>query len=79
MADPNSYGFRRNDLRQTPSSSARFLLSNWGGARWIFEGDIESCFDRISHEWLMAHIPMCKSILPEVAESRFMEEPPRSD
>src|SRR6516164_7901969 len=25
--------------------------------QWILEGDIKSCFDRISHDWLLAHVP----------------------
>jgi RNA-directed DNA polymerase len=34
----------------------------------VLEGDIKGCFDGISHNWLMAHIPMDKSILRKVAE-----------
>ena len=30
---------------------------------WILEGDIKGCFDHISHEWLLANIPMDKAIL----------------
>jgi len=26
--------------------------------QWILEGDIKSCFDKISHEWLLAHVLM---------------------
>ena len=60
MADPNSYGFRKERSTADAIEQCHIVLSNRGGARWIFEGDIKSCFDRISHEWLMAHIPMCK-------------------
>ena len=63
MADPNSYGFRKERSTADAIEQCHIVLSNRGGARWIFEGDIKSCFDRISHEWLMAHIPMCKTIL----------------
>lgn len=32
-------------------------------AEWILEGDIKACFDRISHDWLLANIPTEKAIL----------------
>ena len=54
MADPNSYGFRKERSTADAIEQCHIVLSNRGGARWIFEGDIKSCFDRISHEWLMA-------------------------
>jgi len=38
--------------------------------QWILEGDIKSCFDRISHDWLLAHVPMDRAILQKVAEIR---------
>ena len=50
MADPNSYGFRKERSTADAIGQCHIVLSNRGGARWIFEGDIKSCFDRISHE-----------------------------
>jgi len=38
------------------------------------EGDIRSCFDQISHEWLLAHIPMNKTILRKWLKAGFMDE-----
>ena len=67
MADPNSYGFRKERSTADAIGQCHIVLSNRGGARWIFEGDIKSCFDRISHEWLMAQIRMA---VPE-ALTRF--------
>ena len=32
-------------------------------AQWILEGDIRGCFDNISHDWMIDHIPMDKKIL----------------
>lgn len=62
-ADPNSYGFRKERSTADAIEQCHVVLSNRGGARWIFEGDIKSCFDRISHQWLLDHIPMNKTIL----------------
>ena len=73
-ADPNSYGFRKERSTADAIDQCHIVLSNRGGARWIFEGDIKSCFDRISHEWLMAQIPMCKTILQKWLKAGFMEK-----
>jgi RNA-directed DNA polymerase len=73
-ADPNSYGFRKERSTADAIDQCHIVLSNRGGARWILEGDIKSCFDRISHEWLVAHIPMCKAILRKWLKAGFMEK-----
>src|SRR6516162_1509244 len=73
-ADPNSYGFRKERSTADAIGQCHTVLSNRGGARWIFEGDIKSCFDRISHEWLLDHIPMNKTILQKWLKAGFMEK-----
>src|ERR1700682_2475051 len=73
-ADPNSYGFRTERSTADAIEQCHIVLSNRGGATWIFEGDIKSCFDRISHEWLLAHIPMNKAILQKWLKAGFMEK-----
>ena len=42
--------------------------------QWVLEGDIKSCFDKISHEWLLAHVPTDKAILNKWLKSGYMEE-----
>jgi RNA-directed DNA polymerase len=42
--------------------------------QWILEGDIKSCFDRISHEWLLSHVPMDKEILRKWLKSGYLEK-----
>ena len=41
---------------------------------WILEGDIKACFDRISHDWLLDHIPMDKVILRKWLKAGFLEK-----
>ncbi len=43
-------------------------------AEVILEGDIKSCFDRISHNWLLTHIPMDKVILRKWLQAGFLEK-----
>jgi len=59
-ADPNSYGFRPQRSTADAIEQCFTALGNIYSAQWILEGDIKSCFDGISHEWLLAHIPMEK-------------------
>jgi RNA-directed DNA polymerase len=44
-ADPNSYGFRKERSPADAIEQCHIVLSNRGGAEWIFEGDIRACFD----------------------------------
>ena len=52
QADPNSYGFRKERSCADAIEQIHIVLNNRAGAKWILEGDIRACFDRISHEWL---------------------------
>jgi RNA-directed DNA polymerase len=71
--DPHSYGFRRG--RSTADALGRCfgLLSQWYAPEWILEADIASCFDRISHDWLVAHIPTETAILRKWLKAGYME------
>jgi len=62
-ADPNSYGFRVSRSAADAIEQCFIALGRPECARWILEADIRSCFDEISHDWLVAHIPMDKAIL----------------
>jgi RNA-directed DNA polymerase len=73
-ADPNSYGFRPARSPADAIGHLHQVLSLPTGAQWIFEGDIRSCFDEISHEWLLTHIPMEKAILQKWLKAGFMDK-----
>lgn len=61
--DPNSYGFR--PWRSTADAMGQLYcnLCRKRSARWVLEADIKGCFDHISHDWLIRHIPMDKDVL----------------
>ncbi|TAM20147.1 MAG: group II intron reverse transcriptase/maturase, partial [Rhodanobacter sp.] len=40
---------------------------------WVLEGDIKGCFDNISHEWLMRHVPMDKRVLLGWLKAGYVE------
>lgn len=70
-ADRNSYGFR--SYRSCADAIQQCFLA-LRSAPWVLEGDIKSCFDKISHEWLLCHAPMDKTILHKWLKSGYMEK-----
>ncbi len=74
LADPNAYGFRPKRSTADAIGQCFIVLAKEHSPTWIFEGDIKACFDRISHSWLIDHIPMDKSILGKWLAAGYMEE-----
>lgn len=72
--DPNSYGFRSQRSTADAIEACFVDLAKRNSPQWILEGDIKSCFDRISHDWLLANIPMDKAMLRKWLKAGFMEE-----
>lgn len=70
--DNFSYGFRKG--RSTADAMVRIhtLLSRRISPEWVLEGDIKGCFDHISHEWLLANIPMDKAMLKKWLKCGFV-------
>ena len=73
-ADKSSYGFRKKRSCADAEEMCFRTLCRKTGPQWILEGDIKGCFDNISHEWLLSHIPMEKRILQQWLKSGFMEK-----
>jgi RNA-directed DNA polymerase len=48
-ADKNSYGFRQQRSCADAIGQCFAILAH-PNPQWILEGDIKSCFDRISHD-----------------------------
>lgn len=53
---PCSYGFRPNRRAHDALAEIRYLTSKPRNYEWIVEGDIEACFDEISHPALMDRV-----------------------
>ncbi len=72
-ADRNSYGFR--PMRSTADAIEQCFinLSRKHSAEWVLEGDIKGCFDHISHDWLIANIPLDKAVLRKWLKAGYME------
>jgi RNA-directed DNA polymerase len=72
-ADRNSYGFRQQRSCADAIEQCFKALKS-ANTQWILEADIKSCFDKISHEWLRAHVPMDRAVLQKWLMSGYMEK-----
>jgi RNA-directed DNA polymerase len=73
-ADANSYGFRPQRSTADAIEQCFCALGKHQSPQWILEGDIKGCFDAISHDWLLTHIPMEKAILKKWLKAGYMEQ-----
>ncbi len=74
LGDPNSYGFRPERSTADAMEQCFNVLARKHSAPWILEGDIRACFDGISHEWLLAHIPMERAMLHKWLKAGFVDK-----
>ena len=73
-ADVNSYGFRPERSAQDAAEQVYNALRLKTSAQWVLEGDIKACFDEISHEWILKHVPMHKRTLEKWLKAGYMEK-----
>jgi len=69
-ADPNSYAYIKGRCTQDALGKCVEVLLN-SKSQYVLEGDIKGCFDNLSHEWIINHIPMVKSFLRKFLKSGF--------
>ena len=73
-ADLNSYGFRPERSTADAAEACFKALAKKASPEWILEGDIQGCFDNISHDWMIANISMDKAILRKWLKAGFMDK-----
>lgn len=74
-SDSHSYGFRKFRSTQDAITIIRSILDKDNHPQWILEADISKCFDKISHDFLMKHTPIChKMVLEQWLKSGVMEQ-----
>jgi RNA-directed DNA polymerase len=74
LAEPNSYGFRLERSTADAIDQCHRVLSRRASAQWLFAGDIRACFDSLSHDWLVTHIPLANAILRKWLHAGFMDQ-----
>ena len=73
-ADPNSYGFREYRCCADAIAQCFNCFAKSGSARWVLEADIEACFDRIAHLWMLINILMDKKILKAWLQAGYIDK-----
>jgi RNA-directed DNA polymerase len=74
-ADPNSYGFRKERSCADALAQCFNVLAKKSAPRWVLEGDIQACFDRIDHDWLLDHVPLAdKALLRSWLKAGYLEK-----
>lgn len=74
LADHNAYGFRPRRAAGDAIEQCFNNLAKKTSAQWILEGDIKSCFNMISHKWLLDNIIMDKIMLKKWLNAGYMEK-----
>jgi RNA-directed DNA polymerase len=73
LADRNSYGFREGRCCADALEQCFTVLARKTSAPEVLEGDIRACFDELSQEWLLAHVPMDKRLLRAWLQAGYFE------
>lgn len=71
-ADPNSYGFRPERSTADAGAQCFIALAKTASPQWVLEADIKSCFDEISHEWMLANIPTDTTIFRKWLKAEYV-------
>jgi RNA-directed DNA polymerase len=72
-ADPNSYGFRPERSTADALQQCFNVLCRGCSPQWVLEGDIKGCFDHISHDWMLRHVPTDKAALEKWLKAGYLE------
>lgn len=72
-ADRHSYGFRKARSCADAVEQCFTVLASRYGATWVLEGDIRACFDQISHDWLLEHVPLERKLLQSWLKAGYLE------
>jgi RNA-directed DNA polymerase len=74
LADRNSYGFREGRRCADAIDAGFKALSKPNSATWVFEGDIQGCFDNICPKWMLKNIPMDRIVLRKWLRTGYIEQ-----
>ena len=74
FGDPYSYGFRQGRSCADAISHCFHRFCFKSSPQWVLEADIASCFDEISHTWLLENIPVDKMVLKQWLSAGFLDK-----
>lgn len=71
-ADRKSFAFRKGRSTFDAHSLIMDALKQENAPQWVLVCDVKSCYDSISHNWLLNNIPMDKNVLRQFLQSGFV-------
>jgi RNA-directed DNA polymerase len=74
IADKNAYGFRPMRSAADAIQQCFIVLARRYSAQYILEGDICSCFDTISHQWLLENTLMDREMLRKWLAAGYIDK-----
>ena len=72
-SDPHSYCFRPYRGCWDANAQIRTLLDKSTSPTWVLDADIEKCFDKINHDWLLENTPMERKVLESWLKAGYIE------
>lgn len=72
-SDPPSYRFRPYRGCWDANAQIRTLLDKSNRPQWVLATDIEKCFDKIDHDWLLKKTPMETKVLKSWLKAGYFE------
>ena len=70
--DRKSFAYRKGRSAFDINEHIKTAFSGFDAPEWVFIGDIKKCYDNISHEWILQHIPMAESVLWEFLNAGYV-------
>lgn len=70
--DRKSFAYRKGRSGYDMNEYIKLGLSGEGAPEWIFQADIRKCYENISHDWILEHIPMSGYMLYQFLEAGYV-------
>lgn len=70
--DRKSFSYRKGRSTFDLCEYVRIGLSGDDAPEWVFIGDVHRCYENISHEWILKHIPMAENVLREFLSAGYV-------
>lgn len=70
--DRKSFAYRKGRSAYDLNEYIKYGLSGVDAPTWLFIGDIRKCYENISHDWILRHIPMAEYVLHQFLEAGYV-------
>lgn len=71
-ADRTSFGYRKGRSMYDVNQYIIEGLSGSDAPTWVFIADVRRCYESISHDWIMQHIPMAPYMLNQFLKAGYV-------